>query len=120
MYFLPKIHKGVTPPPGRPICSGNGSPTEKISQLVDHFLNPIAQKVKSYVKDTTHFLQILDTLGNLPPNCIVASFDVTSLYTNIPNDFGLQAAKEGFEEFRPNPDIKPSNEIGRASCRERV
>ena len=109
MYFLPKIHKGVTPPPGRPICSGNGSPTEKISQLVDHFLNPIAQKVPSYVKDTTHFLQILNSLGTLPPNCILATLDVTSLYTNIPNEFGKQACKEGFDEFRPNPRAKPSN-----------
>ena len=59
LYLLPKIHKGITPPPGRPICSANGSPTEKISQLVDHFLNPPTTQQKSYVKDTTNFLQIL-------------------------------------------------------------
>ena len=40
MYFLSKIHKGITPPPGRPIVSANGCPTEKISNFVDHFLNP--------------------------------------------------------------------------------
>jgi hypothetical protein len=109
MYFLPKIHKGINPPPVRPICSGNGSPTEKISQLVDHFLNPVAQKVKSFVKDTTHFLQILDKLGPLPPNCLLVTLDVTSLYTNIPNKEGLQAAKEALEIHRTNPNAKPSN-----------
>jgi hypothetical protein len=33
LYLLPKIHKGKNPPPGRPIISGNGCPTEKISQF---------------------------------------------------------------------------------------
>ena len=37
-YMLPKIHKGVNPPPGTPIISGNNSPTERISQFVDHFI----------------------------------------------------------------------------------
>ena len=40
LYLLPKIHKNMNPPPGRPIISGNGCPTEKMSQFVDHFLNP--------------------------------------------------------------------------------
>ena len=109
MYLLPKIHKGVTPPPGRPICSANGSPTEKISQLVDHFLNPPTTKLKSYVKDTTHFLKIIKEFGPLPPNCFLVTLDVTSLYTNIPNDEGLQAAKETLEANRPDPKLFPSN-----------
>jgi hypothetical protein len=54
-YLLPKIHKGIYPPPGRPIVSANGCPTEKISKLVDHFLNPASTSHKSYVKDTAHF-----------------------------------------------------------------
>ena len=37
-YLLPKIHKGKLPPPGRPIISAIGSPTEKISQFLDFFL----------------------------------------------------------------------------------
>jgi hypothetical protein len=59
MYFLPKIHKGISPPPFRPVFSGNGCPTEKISQCVDHFVNPTTKTNKSYVKDTTHFLQLI-------------------------------------------------------------
>ena len=52
LYLLPKIHKNKDNPPGRPIMSANGSPTEKISQFVDHFLNPTVSELQSYVKDT--------------------------------------------------------------------
>ena len=110
LYLLPKIHKGKIPPPGRPIVSANGCPTEKISQLVDHFLTPPTTKyIRSYVRDTTDFLQKLDQLGELPPNCQVVTMDVTSLYTNIPNDEGLRAALKLLTLYRPSPDVRPSN-----------
>ena len=57
MYFLPQIHKGTLPPPGRPIVSANGCPTEKISAFVDHFLNPMVKEMNSYVEDTSDFLR---------------------------------------------------------------
>jgi hypothetical protein len=79
-YLLPKIHKGINPPPGRPIVSANGCPIERISQLVDPFLNPISKTHQSYIKDTTHFLQILQEVGPLPNNSILVTVDVTSLY----------------------------------------
>ena len=59
-------------------------PTQWISQLVDHFLNPISTANLSYIKDTTHFLQILQEVRPLPDNCLLVIFHVTSLFTNIP------------------------------------
>jgi hypothetical protein len=109
LYLLPKIHKNKNPPPGRPIISGNGCPTEKISQFVDHFLNPPNSDLRSFVKDTTHFLQTLQEVGQLPENTLLATLDVTSLYTNIPNDVGIQAARETLNETRPQIGVKPSN-----------
>ena len=58
-----KIHKGIVPPPGRPVVAANGAPTEKISQFVDHFVNPFCPKIKYFVTDTTHFLQKLEGIG---------------------------------------------------------
>ena len=54
-YLLPKIHKGVLLPPGRPIVSAIGSPTEKISEFLDFFLQPLLSSIPSFVKDTGHF-----------------------------------------------------------------
>jgi len=110
LYLLPKIHKGITPPPGRPIISANGCPTEKISEFVDHFLNPTCKNLKSYVKDTTHFLKLIYDLGDLPNNCILVTMDVSSLYTNIPIDEGIEAAKLALMKHRSMPNIKPRND----------
>ena len=55
-FMLPKIHKKLKNPPGRPIVSGNSYPTEKISQVVDFFFHPHVRQLPSYIKDTTHFL----------------------------------------------------------------
>ncbi len=107
-YMLPKIHKGVSPPPGRPIVSANNSPTERLSQLVDFFLNPLIPKIPSYVKDTTHFLRIIRDLGTINPNCLLATLDVSSLYTNIPNEEGLTSASSFLNRHRTG-DARPSN-----------
>ena len=78
-YLLPKIHNGIMPPPCRPILSANGPPTEKITQSTDHFLSPLCLKVKSYVKDSTHFLHNLE-LGDIPAIFNLVTLDVGSLY----------------------------------------
>ena len=58
-YLLPKIHKpkidDITS--GRPMVSGCGSPTEKLSQFLDYYLKPIVQTIQSYIRDSKHFLQ---------------------------------------------------------------
>ena len=76
---------------------------------MDHFLNPTTQTIKSYVKDTTHFLSLIDDLGDIPDNAILATLDVTSLYTNIPNREGIMAADRALNEFRKGSGLKPSN-----------
>ena len=105
-YYL-KINKGKIPPPGIPIVSANDCPTERISQFVDHFIQPLLPKLKSYVKDSGQFLWILDNL-NLPQDAILCKLDVTSLYTNIPNEQGIQAIKYSLFTNR-DPVENPTN-----------
>ena len=100
MYFLPKIHKYQTPPPGRPICSATSGPTEKISALVDHFLNPLVKETDSYIEDTRDFLCKIKQNESVKPDSIIGTLDVGSLYTNIPNDEGMESIKEVLESKR--------------------
>ena len=92
-YLLPKIHKDINNPSGRPIVSGSGGPTEKISQLVDHFIGPLVPLSESYIRDSTHMINILSEL-NMLPDMILCTLDITSLYTNIPHNESIQSIKE--------------------------
>lgn len=65
LYALPKIHKSIDQPPGRPIVSGNGCLTESASRLVDDYLRPHA--LPPHVQDTIDLLKSLDGIF-IPPN----------------------------------------------------
>ena len=106
-YLLPKIHKDALHPPGRPIVSGSGGPTEKISQLVDHFIGKIVPLSRSYVRDSTHLINILKDF-TVQPGMLLCTLDITSLYTNIPHMEGIQSTKEMLAIHTP-PDTLPHN-----------
>ena len=86
-YILPKIHKINNP--GRPVTSSANRHTEKISAYVDEFLRPMAERLPSYIRDMTDFIQRIKVLGKLPVECYLETLDVLSLYTNIDIDEGL-------------------------------
>nr|XP_060609685.1 uncharacterized protein LOC132761116 [Anolis sagrei ordinatus]XP_060609686.1 uncharacterized protein LOC132761116 [Anolis sagrei ordinatus]XP_060610145.1 uncharacterized protein LOC132761359 [Anolis sagrei ordinatus]XP_060610146.1 uncharacterized protein LOC132761359 [Anolis sagrei ordinatus]XP_060610703.1 uncharacterized protein LOC132761651 [Anolis sagrei ordinatus]XP_060610704.1 uncharacterized protein LOC132761651 [Anolis sagrei ordinatus]XP_060615565.1 uncharacterized protein LOC13276 len=83
LYILPKIHKNIRPVPGRPIISGSGSILEPLAKFVDHHLQPFVKQTSSYVRDTKHFINIIEPLV-IPTDAVLMSIDVTSLYTSIP------------------------------------
>ena len=61
-YRLLKIHKEyITFPPLRPICSGFNSCTAKISEFIDVYLKPLAQNTSSYIKDTSDFVERIES-----------------------------------------------------------
>ena len=91
-YLLPKIHKKNNP--GRPVVSSVNCHTTKISRYVDHYIQPLAKQVKSYIRDTTDFLNKIKSLERIPQDAILVTLDVRSLYSNIKHDEGLSALKE--------------------------
>ena len=80
--------------PGRPAISNSGFYTENISSFIEYHLKPLAQNVKSYVRDTNDFLSKLASLPPLPDDVILCTIDVVGLYPNIPHDEGLTAMRK--------------------------
>jgi hypothetical protein len=83
MYGLPKIHKqGV---PLRPIVSSIGSPLQELARFLAGLYHHKVEKRESFVKDSTYFVEKIINI-HLDSNDILVSFDVESLFTNIPID----------------------------------
>lgn len=55
LYHLPKIHKRLINVPGRPVVSNCGTPTERISEFVDFYLQPIVKTLPHVVKIPQNF-----------------------------------------------------------------
>ena len=58
-YLLPKIGNCLHDVPGSPVISNSGFYTGNISSFLDPHLQPLGQRVKSYIKDTNHILLLL-------------------------------------------------------------
>ena len=108
-YLLPKIHKRLYDIPGRPVISNCGYYIENISSFLYYHLQPLAQKVKSYIKDTNHFLSKLKSIMKLPQGAILCTIDVVALYPNIPHNECLNSFRR-FLELRENKQI-PSDTL---------
>ena len=73
--------------------------------------NSTTTVLKSYLKDTTDFINFIEKT-KLPKGIILVSMDVTSLYTNIPQDEGINivctAYETSYNETPPTPKPLPS------------
>ena len=117
-YVLPKIHKSneikreteqsstffieINSPmdlKGQPIIAGCSSPTHRLSDLLDKLLSPIAKKVQTYVKDDWDFLHRLPKHLEYE-KVTMYSVDITSLYTSINNDLGVEAISYWLNQHR--------------------
>lgn len=107
-YMLPKVHKNILEPPGRPIISGMGSITEPASKFIDFHIKPLTMALPAYIRDTTHVLSILDEIKNVN-NAYLVTMDVEALYTNIDHEEGLEALRQALQK-RPN-DTPPTEFI---------
>ena len=67
-------------------------------------MQPLAQKVKSYIKDSNLFLSKLKSLGKLPQRAILCATDVVGLYSNIMYSEGLTSLQR-FLELKDNKQI---------------
>ena len=107
-YILPKIHKSKAildrirelpsdyiqmPLPddlkGRPINGDVNSVTQGLSKLLEKILKPLVPQMKSFIKDEFDFVNKIPRKVDV--GVYAVSCDVTSLYTSIPVDLGIEA-----------------------------
>lgn len=81
-YHLPKIHKNPVNPPGHPIVAAINSITSGFSLYVDQFLQPLVQRLQSYIGEGIHQLKLLKTY-KWESSYLWVSLDAQSLYTSI-------------------------------------
>ena len=82
LYGLCKIHKSIVDgvPPFRPILSAIGTPTYKLAKFFVPLLVPLTYNQYT-IKDSFLFCE---ELKHFTTNLTMASFDVESLFTDIP------------------------------------
>ena len=81
LYGLPKIHKDNVPL--RPILSSISNYSYKVAKFFIPLLNPISSGAYM-VRDSFSFVKEILSLDLNTSGVVMASFDVTSLFTNIP------------------------------------
>ena len=85
MYGVPKIHKDDVPL--RPILSMVNAPQHKIAKWLAELLKPVVLKYSNFtIKDTFEFCRNMEDFQkeNDSSGLFMCSFDITSLFTNIP------------------------------------
>ncbi|CAF1400977.1 unnamed protein product [Adineta ricciae] len=111
LYFVPKPHKEETPL--RPIVLSMSKPTTSISKFLDRLLRPLFDK---HVRSTTiidgvDLIRRLETYaanGYLKPTTHLCTFDITDLYTILPQEESLNILtqilmKHGYRKVRGVP-----------------
>ncbi|CAJ0952547.1 unnamed protein product [Ranitomeya imitator] len=93
-YVLPKVHKRLDKPPGRPIVASTDSVLSPLSILLEKILTPMVRLTKSFILDTGDFIKLIKDIGQVPCDSILVTWDVNSLYTSIIHEKGLTAVQE--------------------------
>ena len=79
-----------------------------MSQFVDFFINPLVPRIKSYIRDSTHIINILNEIIKQPLHPVLCTLVVSSLHTNRPHEEGIKTIQEALAIHR-GPTMMPYN-----------
>ncbi|CAJ0968597.1 unnamed protein product [Ranitomeya imitator] len=102
-YILPKIHKNLNNPPGRPIVASTESILSPISKFLEKILTPLIQQTPSFLLDTGKFLELIHNLTIIPKEAFLVTFDVKDLYTSIPHIEGIKSVRTLLTSSKMDP-----------------
>ncbi|CAJ0947471.1 unnamed protein product [Ranitomeya imitator] len=105
-YTLPKVHKDLWKPPGRPIVASTNSILSPLAITLEKILTPWVSYI-SYLKDMPDFLKSIMNIEALPFGSKLGTLDVNSLYTSIDDQVGIEAENR----FLANHTIYSRNQI---------
>ena len=94
LYVLPKVHKIDIPV--RPIVASVDTVSSKMSKLLANVLKHLTVDVDYTIKNSFEFKNKLVNT-TIEPNETMVSFDVVSLFTNIPTKLALEIVNEKWE-----------------------
>ncbi len=90
MVYL-RIHKPNVPL--RPIVASQGSPRYVLAKYLAEMLKPVVGKSEQHVVNSKEFVTEMEQI-RVSENDILVSFDVVSLFTNVPVEEACIIAKE--------------------------
>ena len=102
MYVLAKVHKIVTDglPPFRPILPAIGTPIYKLVKFLFPMLEPLTT-TECTIKDSFTFAEELQSFDS---KLVMASFDIESIFTNIPFQETIDLCVENLFQDRTHVD----------------
>ena len=103
MYGLPKVHKNGHPM--RPVCSAIGTSTYELGKYVSKVIKPAASNTLG--TDLENTFSFVNQIKNIDvTGAKMVSFDVRSLFTNIPLKKAIKVCLDRL--YRGRPEIRPA------------
>ena len=98
LNLLPTIYKYLFDVPGQPVISNCGTPTEKVSEFLDHILKAVMQQSGTYIKDSGDFIKKLKEIKEVANDATMVTADVFGLYPSICHDVRLETLRKTLDE----------------------
>ena len=76
------------------------SSLERVSEFIDFYLLPTVRSQPTYLKDTGDTIRKVENT-QLPDDVILASFDIVSMFTSVPQDEAFQTTLETLANLDP-------------------
>ena len=95
-YGLPKINKLDTPL--RPIVSSCESVTYGVAKELTKILKPLVGKSPQHINSTQDFVEQVKHITLAPGECL-SSYNVSALFTSVPEDPALRVIKDLLEKY---------------------